>query len=187
MYCKNCNAFNDDGNRFCANCGAPLSEQAPQYAEQPQTGSCPPPRPPYQQPYQQPYYGAQPPMEPTKPLTSALPIAALILSIVFANVIGIVLGAFALVNFNRYNDALRAGDIGSAETFKAKSRRLSSAAIVLTVVLFVLVVIAAIVGGVFFGFRVLESGGLESPLVEFNYGNGFTTMPDIPAVIGSLF
>lgn len=184
MYCKNCNAFNDDSSRFCSSCGAPLSE--PAAAQQPPLqGQYTPPQSAYPPP--QYAYGAQPQAEPTRPLTIALPIVALILSLLSANIIGILLGAFALVNFNRYTEALRAGDFGSAETYKGKSRRLSTAAIVITVVLFVLAVIAAIVGAVFFGFRVMESGGIDSPLVEFNYGD-FTTGPfDVPAMIGSLF
>ena len=27
MYCSNCNQYNDDQNRFCAFCGAPLQKQ----------------------------------------------------------------------------------------------------------------------------------------------------------------
>ncbi len=184
MYCKNCNAFNEDGSRFCSACGAPLSEPAPE-TQTPLQGQYAPPqeaRPPYQQPY----YGAQPPMEPTRPLTIALPIVALILGILSVDIIGILLGAFSLVNFNRYTDAVRAGDFASAEVYKNKSRRLAIAGIVVTVILFVLAVIAAIVAAVFFGFTLIENGGVDSPLVEFNNG-GFSTAPfELPGMIGTL-
>ena len=36
MYCSNCNQYNDDQNRFCAFCGAPLQKQQ---TEAPNTGS----------------------------------------------------------------------------------------------------------------------------------------------------
>ena len=184
MYCKNCNAFNEDGSRFCSTCGAPLSEPAAE-PQTPLQGQYTPPRGAYQPP--QYAYGAQMQGEPTRALSIALPIVALILGLISADIIGIVLGAFALVNFNRYTEALRMGDFGSAELYKSKSRRLSVAAIVVTVILFVLAVIAVIVAAVFFGFTVVENGGIDSPLVEFNYG-GFTTAPfDVPAMIGSLF
>ena len=185
MYCRNCNAFNEDGSRFCSSCGAPLEPQPQQAA--PQQGAYTPPQGP-QPPYQQPYYGTQPPMEPTKPLTSTLPIVALILSILSVNVISILLGAFSLVNFNRYTAALRAGDFGSAEQYKARSRRLATISLVVTVVMFVLGVILGVAGFVFLGFRAVESGGFESPLVEFNLGD-FTTAPygEIPAMLRALF
>ena len=184
MYCKNCNAFNEEGSRFCSSSGAPLT--APEQ-QTPLQGQYTPPQG-AQPNYQQPCYGAQPPMEPTRPLTIALPIVALILSILSANIIGILLGAFALVNFNRYTDAVRVGDFALAEVLKGKSRRLATAAIVVTVVLFVLAVIAALVGAVFFGFRVLENGGVGSPLVEFNYDGGISTSPfDIPGMLHVLF
>ena len=188
MYCKHCNAQNADDERFCSSCGAPLNEPA-QQQETPLQGQYTPPQGQYTQPpYQQPYYGAPGSMEPTKPLTIALPIVALILGILSADIIGILLGAFALVNFNRYTDALRMGDIGSAEMYKAKSRRLATIGIIVTVVLFVLGIIVLIAGGVLLGVSFVENGGIDSPLVEFNYGGGIDEPPiDIPAMLQMLF
>ncbi|MBQ7597884.1 MAG: zinc-ribbon domain-containing protein [Clostridia bacterium] len=192
MYCKHCNAQNDDDARFCSSCGAPLNDSAQQH-ETPLQGQYTPPQGQYSPPqgayapYQQPAYGAAP-MEPSKPLSIALPIVALILGILSADIIGILLGAFALVNFNRYTDALRMGDIGSAEMYKAKSRRLATIGIIVTVVLFVLAMIVLIAGGVLLGVSLAENGGIDSPLVEFNYGGGIDEPPiDIPAMLQMLF
>ncbi len=187
MYCKNCNAFNEDGNRFCASCGAPLNAEPQRPAEPPLQGQYVPP----QGAYQQPFYGAQPSGELSRPLSIALPVIALIVGILTVNLIGILLGAFALVNFNRYTDAVRAGDFAAAETFKGKSRRLAVAGIVVTVVLTLIMIVFLVAGVAIFGFRVVENGGIDAPLVQFN-GDSFTAapyeaIPDVPAMLHALF
>jgi hypothetical protein len=51
MYCPNCGTANDDGVKFCANCGTPLAGGAPH----------PPPQAPIQPEVVPPYAAAAPP------------------------------------------------------------------------------------------------------------------------------
>lgn len=63
MYCESCGSFIPDGQAFCSNCGAPVSQpvpqQAPQPAAEPVSAPAPAPAPqaiPVQPAYQQPAY-----------------------------------------------------------------------------------------------------------------------------------
>ena len=161
MYCPNCHTYHDANSRFCSNCGAQLVE--PQ--QTPPQGAYPPP------------YGAAP-QQPAQ-LSNVLPIVSLIVSICLGNLIGILLGAFSLVNFNRAAAAQQQGDFASVELFNQKSRKLAIAAIIISAiccVLAVLAVIAAVALGVYSGVNTGE------PFVQFNYGD-----PQFPMMIASLF
>ena len=135
MYCSNCNQYNDDRNRFCAFCGAPLQKQQTEtpnagsyQAQQPQSFGAPDEgsyqaQQNYQQPqqtYQQPW---QPPQnELTKPITMATPVVSLILNIVFFNPVGLILAVLSLLNFNNYTSEKNRGAMENAETYKHKSK-----------------------------------------------------------------
>ena len=164
MYCSNCNQYNDDRNRFCAFCGAPLQKQQ---TETPNAGSYQAQQP--QQSYQQPW---QPPQnELTKPITMATPVVSLILNIVFFNPVGLILAVLSLLNFNNYTSEKNRGAMENAETYKHKSKTFAVIANVLAVLTFILLV-AAVVAIVVFG--VLRTG---NGAVEFNY-NGSDLPPE---------
>ena len=166
MYCPSCNSYNDDANRFCASCGAPLQKQQ---AEQPDAGSWEAPQQnsySYQQPYQPPYSSSL--AEPTKPITMATPVVALILNVVFFNLIGLVLGILSLVNFNNYTSEKNRGSIELAETYKHKSKTFATIADVLGILTLVFVV-AMIVAAVVFGVLSLSGGG--APEIHFDGNN----------------
>ena len=173
MYCSSCNSYNDDSNRFCANCGAPLHKQP----EQPNSGVWEAPtqqneqpeqpfQPPYQQPAQQPYQAA--PAEQTKPITVATPVVAIILNIVFFNIIGLVLAVLSLVNYNNYSSEKLRGGFELAETYKHKSKTFAAIADVLAI-LTLLLFIALIVAAVVFGVLSLSGGG--APEINFDSGS----------------
>ncbi len=170
MYCPSCNSYNDDSNRFCSNCGAPLQKQQ---TEQPDTGTWQAPEQgsyapqqnayAYQQPYQPPYQAPQ--AEPTKPLTMTTSVVAIILNVVFFNIIGLIFAVLSLVNFNNYTSELNRGGIDLAETYKRKSRTYSKVAIVFGV-LTVLCGIALVAAAIVFGVISLSGGG--APEINFD-------------------
>ena len=184
MYCSNCNQYNDDQNRFCAFCGAPLQKQQ---TEAPNTGSYQAQQPQSfgapdegsyqaQQNYQQPQQTYQQPWQPpqnelTKPITMATPVVSLILNIVFFNPVGLILAVLSLLNFNNYTSEKNRGAVENAETYKHKSKTFAVIANVLAVLTFVLLVVA-IVAIVVFG--VLRAG---NGAVEFNF-NGSELPPE---------
>ena len=186
MYCKNCNAYNDDGSRFCCQCGAELeapaasqqSEQtyvAPQndvntgYADQYSSAQQSYGAPQYGEPqYSQPNYGA-PQGETTPSLNNTMAIVSIVLNIVVFNVIGLIFAILSLTNYNSYESALRAGNIALAEQLKAKSKKYSKVAIVLVIVMAVLAVIAGIVAFVMFFIVGSQGSGFDDPF-EYEYG-----------------
>lgn len=132
MYCKNCNAFNPEENRFCSNCGAPLEEQKnenafgeqPPFGEQPQNNG-------YTQPvYSEPYSQFQ--NEPEFKNTGS--IVAIILNVVFFNIIGLILAVLSLTSFNDYESALRQRNFTSAREYKDKSKRYAKIADILAII-----------------------------------------------------
>lgn len=156
MYCKNCNSYNDEGSRFCNQCGAELERESEQSA-QPDSGYTDQYSQPYSQPYsqQQPQY-SQPayntPAEPTPPLNNTMAIISIVLNVIIFNILGLIFAILSLTNYNDYESALRAGNLALSEQLKAKSKRYSKASIIIAVVVVVLAVlafIAAIVFGIF--------------------------------------
>lgn len=186
MYCPSCNSYNDDSNRFCSSCGAPLQKQQ---TEQPNSGGWEAPsqqkEPPYQQPYQQSYqqpyqapYSAAP-AEQTKPITIATPVVAIILNVVFFNIIGLVLAVLSLVNFNNYTNEKNRGSFDLAETYKRKAKTFATVADVLAVIGLILIVLAVVAVFVFGLISVSGNGGV----VDFNF-NGSELPPDFFGMIG---
>lgn len=178
MYCKNCNAYNDDNSRFCCQCGAQLEKSegndysAPQGAEEngfKDQYSAEPRQDfysseqnqDYSQPqYSQPNYGV-PMNEPTAPLNNTMAIVSIVLNIVFFNVIGLILAILSLTNYNSYESALRARNYALSEQFKAKSKKYSKVSIILVIVMAVLAVVLGILAFVYafvIGSRAVESG-----------------------------
>ncbi|MDO4380600.1 MAG: zinc ribbon domain-containing protein [Clostridia bacterium] len=178
MYCKNCNAYNDDNSRFCCQCGAQLEKSegndysAPQGAEENgfkdqysaeprQDYSSAEQNQSYSRPqYSQPNYGA-PMNEPTAPLSNTMAIVSIVINIVVFNVIGLIFAILSLTNYNSYESALRARNYALSEQFKAKSKKYSKVSIILAIVMAVLAFVAGILAfaGVFvIGSRAVESG-----------------------------
>lgn len=160
MYCKNCNAYNDDNSRFCSSCGTeldPVNQQANQEQNvQPENGgyapSEPQPQPQYSQQYSQQYaqqYDAPPYSQPQysapaeKPFSNTMAIISIVINVVVFNFIGLIFAILSLTNYNSYEDALRAGNIALAEQLKAKSQKYSKVAIIICIVI---AAISAIVG-----------------------------------------
>lgn len=185
MYCKNCNAYNDDGSRFCCQCGAELETQvkpqpeqtytAPQsnvntgYADQYSSAQQSYTAPQYGAPqYSQPNYGA-PTTEPTEPLNNTKAIVSIVLNIVIFNVIGLIFAILSLTNYNSYESALRAGNIALSEQLKAKSKKYSKVAIIIAIVMAVLAVIAGIAAFVMFFIAGSQAIGYDDPF-EYEYG-----------------
>jgi len=192
MYCPSCNSYNDDNNRFCASCGAPLHKQQ---TEQPEAGSWEPQQTgdyqqsyaqsyqqSYQQPYQQPYQGAYQPgyaplAEPTKPVTSTRPIVALILNIVFFNFIGLIFAVLSFVNYNNYTSERNRGGIELAEAYKRKCKTYATVADVLAI-LTLLFILAAIAAAVIFGLVSVSGGAPDLPFDPGNLPQDFFGMID---------
>lgn len=191
MYCKNCNAYNDDGSRFCCQCGteleAPVASQqseqtytAPQndanagYADQYSSAQQSYTAPQYGEPqYSQPNYSA-PQGEPTAAISNTMAIVSIVLNIVVFNVVGLIFAILSLTNYNSYEGALRAGNIALAEQFKAKSKKYSKVAIILVIIMAVLAFIAGIAAfvGVFvIGSKAVEEGFVESYPYEYDFEN----------------
>ena len=157
MYCKNCNAYNDENSRFCNQCGAELEREPEQsfafeseQSAQPDSGYTDQYSQPYSQPYsqQQPQY-SQPaynaPAEPTPPLNNTMSIVAIVLNIVVFNIIGLIFAILSLTNYNSYESALRAGNLALSEQLKAKSKKYSKVAIILCIVVAAIGLIAGII------------------------------------------
>lgn len=164
MYCKNCNAYNNDDSRFCCQCGATLdapqwenpqpSDYADQYsapnAEQPIYGSpensaASQQNAPFdRQPYDQNGYSYRM-TQPNAPLNNTMAIIMLVVNIVVFNVIGLAFAVLALMSYNKYESALRLGDIAMAESYKTKSKRYSKISLVVAIVFAVIGVIIGIV------------------------------------------
>lgn len=115
MYCKNCNSYNDEGSRFCNQCGAELERESEQSA-QPYSGYTDQ----YSQPYSQTYSQPQPqysqpayntPAEPTPPLNNTMAIISIVLNVVIFNILGLIFAILSLTNYNDYESALRAGNL----------------------------------------------------------------------------
>jgi hypothetical protein len=113
MFCGKCGTQNPDTNQFCKNCGGPLRkpQQAPAPAPQPAAAPAPFPAGAPQPVYQQPSYQQQPAYYPPaaapvkQPWSRGKKIAvvsfifgaiALFFAPYIAGIIGIILGAFAL-------------------------------------------------------------------------------------------
>lgn len=112
MYCTFCHAENDNNAAVCKNCGAPLYADASQ---------------------QQPMYA---PME--KKYSNTMPIVSVILALLNFNILGIILSVLSLKNYNIAEGALFVHNLSDYEKYGRKSRKLSKAAIVITVILMIL-------------------------------------------------
>lgn len=194
MYCKNCNAYNDDGSRFCCQCGAeleaPAAQSEPDFSSSQNGGyssqySAPQSEEPnygqsqyaqtgytqqnYAQPnYSQPNYGAAS-VEPTEPLNNTKAIVAIVLNIVIFNVIGLIFAILSLTNYNSYESALRAGNIALSEQLKAKSKKYSKIAFIFAIVMAVLAVVAGIVSFIVVFFVMGRATDLD-PAYSYDFG-----------------
>lgn len=189
MYCKNCNSYNDDGNRFCCQCGAQLeapaaSAQAEQTYTAPQNDSNPGYTNQYSSArqngapqYTQPNYYA-PQGEPTPPLSNTMAIISIVVNIVFFNVIGLIFAILSLTNYNDYESALRAGNIALAEQLKVKSKKFSKVAIVLVIVMAVLAFVAGIALVVILAVTGAQTIDFSAPFTyEYSYENFMMLAP----------
>lgn len=137
MYCNRCNACNDDGVRFCNNCGTEINDAQPQ-----------------EQDFEADAVSQCKPLDNSENLpnnqqndflvgtyTIALPIIAIVQNAVNFNIIGIILAIVAFRNHRKYEEALLQGDFMTADMHGRKSRRLSIAAIIVNFAVIVIVLI----------------------------------------------
>ena len=115
MYCRNCNAQNPENSRYCNYCGAPL-------------GDCVPPD-----------------REQTSPLNNSTAIISLIVNIVFFNILGIVFAILSLINYNNYEDAVRARNFTLAESYKSSAKKYSKIAIIVAGIILVVEIVAVVI------------------------------------------
>lgn len=184
MYCKNCNAYNDDNSRFCCQCGAQLEKSegndysAPQGAEEngfkdqysaeprqdfyssEQDQGCSQPQ------YSQPNYGV-PMNEPTAPLNNTMAIISIVINVVVFNIIGLIFAILSLTNYNSYEEALRARNFALSEEYKIKSKKYSKISIAVAIVMAVL----AVVGGIITFVLIFRVGTKNAE--EFASSSGF--------------
>lgn len=184
MYCKNCNAYNDDNSRFCCQCGAQLEKSegndysAPQGAEEngfknqysaeprqdfyssEQDQGCSQPQ------FSQPNYGV-PMNEPTAPLNNTMAIISIVINVVVFNIIGLIFAILSLTNYNSYEEALRARNFALSEEYKIKSKKYSKISIAVAIVMAVL----AVVGGIITFVLIFRVGTKNAE--EFASSSGF--------------
>ena len=116
MYCRNCNAQNPENSRYCNYCGAPLGDD------------CVPPD-----------------RELTPPLNNSTAIISLIVNIVFFNILGIVFAILSLINYNNYEDAVRARNFTLAESYKSSAKKYSKIAIIVAGIILVVEIVAVVI------------------------------------------
>ena len=132
MYCPYCNSVNSDDSRFCSHCGAALNTNSGGNQYNGQSYG--------QQTYNQNFNN----VEPTPPMSIAAPIIAIVINVVFPNIIALIFGILSMVNYNRYENDIRSGNIVSAEVNKHKAKKDAKIAIILAIVLGILGIAAII-------------------------------------------
>lgn len=120
MYCTNCQTENESGAQICANCGKPLTEEsipaAPEKQEKEISNRLP---------------------VINKEYSSTKPIVSVVLAFLNFNVLGIILSILSLSKYNKYERALFCGDYEQAQAYAKSSKKLSSAAIAITIILMI--------------------------------------------------
>ncbi|MGN1418703.1 MAG: hypothetical protein ACI4W6_05185, partial [Acutalibacteraceae bacterium] len=116
MYCPNCHVYNDEKETVCFACGTPLVQE-----EQPKND-----------------FEQKPVLNINKDYSSTTPIVSVVLSFFVFNIIGIILSVLSLSKYNKYEQALFAGDIQKAQMLAKSSKKLAKAAIVITVLIMII-------------------------------------------------
>ena len=154
MYCKNCKVYNEDGSKECFACGRPLESDINEDVNEKKT--------------------VQKPSVPQQysPLfveySSTRPVVSIVLSFLNFNIIGVVLSILSLVKYNKYIRLLLQGEQEKAEAFGKSSKKLSKAALIITILLMIIRPII-LVAGVLVGADtagILGEGGLLSAQEE---------------------
>lgn len=151
MYCKNCKVYNEDGAKECFACGRPLETEPGESAAKNENSAVSSGGSPIYMQY-----------------SSTRPVVSVVLSFLNFNIIGVILSIVSLVRYNKYVKLLLQGEQEKAEQFGKSSKKLSKAALIITVLLMIIrpivLVAVVLVGADTTG--ILGEGGLLSAQEE---------------------